>query len=107
MNKAKSEEIKTAQALVKKLLEEHPMTRDSDNYLLVKFWTQELRYNGKDPYHIPAYEIWDAMTDKRLTAAETIVRARRIIQAAHPELWGNKRRLRKCAAVDVKDNINR
>ena len=97
----KKEEIKSTEALVKKILEKSKKARNSDDYLYVRV-IKELYPNAlKYPFE------WVMLNIRKydLPCYETVSRERRKIQAEHPELWSNKtvRRFRREAEKDFEE----
>jgi len=80
---------------VKLILEEFPETRDSDKRLIWEFWIREGKtdYVYTEPQFITFYNFLSA------TSPESIRRSRQAIQLHHPQLRGEKYKLRKQMAA--------
>tara|TARA_R100000406_G_C3113796_1_gene125039 strand:- start:3129 stop:3428 length:300 start_codon:yes stop_codon:yes gene_type:complete len=83
---------------VKKILEQYPKTRESDNALMASLW-----YEDADNIYVNLNDI----VDGKLTNWEGATRARRKIMEEIPELRGKNYILRKARAQSVKNTINK
>ena len=80
--------IKDVSKRVKKLLEDIPDTRDSDNLLIMKIWYDDLRKLGYNPELIPATTFFTEFMLHKLTPAESVRRSRQILEVAYPGIRG-------------------
>lgn len=71
---------------VKELLEADPATRDSDKKLLWAFWEFEGIFDPSTDVPGMSFINKDMFQSFYCTAAESITRARRMVQKMHPEL---------------------
>lgn len=81
------EELKKTRKLVKKILTDYPLARNSDKYLYVRVM-QELNPKTCD---MPFVEVMLNMKELGLPLYSTVSRTRRDIQAKNPELKGTKK----------------
>ena len=79
---------------VKKMLEDNPHLRDSDNKLIANIWFNDSQQKTKMGF-------LQELADGKLTTPESITRARRKVQEECPELRGKKYRERQ----DEQDNV--
>ncbi len=86
MRTTKVKEIESSLDLVRQILEKYPEARDNSTWLLILFWNSQT--HGRLFWNIE--DIKERIFSKRLTAAESVTRAKRLLQAAKPELRGNK-----------------
>lgn len=75
-------EIETTEKLVMQILQENEKARNSDNYLIIKVYERIYPPVAEMPFNV----VLSHRKDYGLPALETIGRARRKIQANHPEL---------------------
>ena len=73
---------------IKKLLENKPHLRDSDNRLICTYWFMELKRKEIDPNKINGLEFMQLYAESKLTNTETIRRQRAKLQEECPELRG-------------------
>ena len=92
------EEIASVMNRVKKLLEDYPHLRDSDNKLVANIWNQEIKYTD-------AFGFLTMYASGEITTADSITRARRKLQELHPELRGRKYSNRHREEKKVRKNI--
>lgn len=78
--------VKDVSEIVKKLLTKRPELRDNDNALVATVWSMEF----PDAIHDTAYNFMVAYGWGELTAADTITRARRMLQNENPMLRGKR-----------------
>lgn len=84
--------LKNTKEKVREILERYPETRDSDNKLVLKFWTIE-RKNS-----IPV---------ERFTNVLSITRAARLLRASEPHLQGpSYKRRKEKEEPEVRQNIS-
>lgn len=81
--------------LVEAILREVPESRDNDNLLILKFWWNDLKHivgasSGAKLTHIGAVQFCKGVIGHNLAPAESITRARRLVQAEQPGLRGEK-----------------
>tara|TARA_R110000787_G_scaffold21504_1_gene63543 strand:+ start:14137 stop:14433 length:297 start_codon:yes stop_codon:yes gene_type:complete len=81
---------------VKRLLQQYPKTRESDNALMASLW-----YEDTNLMYISLNDI----ADGKLTSWEGATRARRKIMEEIPSLRGKNYILRKARAASVKKTI--
>ena len=80
------DDIRNTAKLVKAVLEEHPITRGSDEYLYYEVCAARLKQQGED---IKTFRLANALLHRKLfdiPKFETVRRARQKLQADHPEL---------------------
>ena len=80
------ENLKTTTDIVKKILEEHPETRSSDNLLYIevtKYCGEEV---GCNICGFPIADVLRCMSKWGLPSMETVGRCRRRVQRLYPEL---------------------
>ena len=97
----KRDEIRTTDAIVKDILAKYPLARNSDNYLYIRV-IQALNKNAAE-YSL-SYTLMN-LKELGLPCYETVSRARRKIQAEHPELWSDAtiKKYREEAEKDFED----
>lgn len=84
--------------MVKKILENSKIARDSDCLLLTKVWSHESNeYDSDEPR---SHFFYDLVSGKYSTP-ETITRARRKLQEMYPELRGERYKKRHELAENV------
>lgn len=81
----KAQELKTITDLVKKLLEEIPECRESDDLLYMNIVNKV----APDALMMPAYLFFIWRKENNIPAFESVRRARQKVQAEYPELAGN------------------
>lgn len=79
-------ELKTTQEIVKKILEQFPLTRNSDNLLYIKV----CEYANKDVLNKPFWQVMSMANEYGIPHFETVRRTRQKLQATHPELAGSE-----------------
>lgn len=74
--------------VVKEILEQHPVTRNSDKALMWRFWLRKghVQLSGGDVKQ--SYMNW--FNFAQCASPESITRARRKVQELHPELQATK-----------------
>lgn len=80
------DEIRNTAKLVKAILEAHPITRGSDEYLYYEVCAAKLEQQG---LRIMDFKLQDALLHRKMfdiPKFETVRRARQKLQADHPEL---------------------
>lgn len=82
---------------VKRILQNYPQTRDSDNKLVAIIW-------GEDTIRDPR-NLLILLADEQLTSFESVSRARRKVQEMCPELRGEKYAKRQGLQVEVKKDL--
>jgi len=87
MNKAK--EVKTTTDLVKNILQAYPQTRNSDNELYFRVCDAIGKQTGVDIHRMSMPMFFLHIAEYGFPSYETVGRARRKLQANHPELCGN------------------
>ena len=86
---------------VRQLLERYKTARDSDSFLLSKFWASEC--SSPNVY----YNFLELLQDDKFTSAESITRARRKVQELYPELRGdNYKKRKKELEPEVRDEMS-
>ena len=99
-----AKEIKQIRDVVKQLLTENPIYRDSDKKLSAQIWQRQV--GGKDELKkMSAYDfLCMYVEDKggKLTSQESIGRARRKLQNEYEELQGVKYKKKKAHTKEVK-----
>jgi len=74
---------------IKKLLQKHPILRDSDPHLIATYWHTELKIKGIDLHNITGYDLLkEYLCKSKLTSSETIRRMRAKIQEEDESLRG-------------------
>lgn len=100
-----AKELKTTQALVEKLLREHPKYRDSDRALIVRIWADAVGgANGTKGVTMFDFLMDFLQPDSKFLSTESVGRARRKLQEEHPELRGANyvtRQIEETAAVQT------
>ena len=95
--------IPKVSSVVKKILLEHPLTRDSDELLILNVWaTQEPKLRDN------SYRFIDFAKDFmncQYYSTESIGRARRKIQEEFPQYRGDNYKTRQRHQQDVKDQL--
>ena len=79
-------ELNTTTMIVKKVLENVPSSRNSDNLLFIEV-VKEINVSL---IYKPLAEVLENLKDYNLPSIETVGRCRRKIQAEHPELRAKK-----------------
>lgn len=82
---------------VKKLLQNYPQTRDSDDKLVAIIWGEDTVKRSES--------ILVLLADEKLLSYESIGRARRKVQELCPELRGKKYFQRQGLQVEVKKDL--
>lgn len=80
------DDIRNTAKLVKAVLEAHPITRESDEYLYYEVCAERLKQQGAD---IKTFSLANALLHRKLfdiPKFETVRRTRQKLQADHPEL---------------------
>lgn len=83
----KRKELKNTTELVKVILRDYPMARDSDNYLYIRV----MKELNPDTCNMPFAQVMLNLKELGLPCYETVRRSRAKIQSEHPELKGTKR----------------
>jgi len=82
---------------VKKLLQNYPQTRDSDDKLVAIIWGEDTVLEQKN--------ILILLADEKLLSYDSISRARRKVQELCPELRGKRYYQRQGLQVEVKKDL--
>lgn len=82
--------MKNIKSKIQKLLEEKPFLKDCDSKLCTHIWFREMKSQGFNPYETPSTEMLLLYSQKKLTQAPTIKRARAKLQEENPSLRGLK-----------------
>lgn len=69
-------------------LRRDPRLRDSDQKLVARVWSDELKRMGKNPEQMSSYEMLCMYAKDELQSADYICRCRRKVQEENPELRG-------------------
>lgn len=80
-------EFKSTTKLVKDILQKNPLARNSDTYLYIEVMMRLNPHATKMPFGM----VWKNLQDLGLPCYDTVTRARRKVQAEHPELQGSER----------------
>ncbi len=98
-------QIKNNLDRVYSLLSNQPDLRDNDNRLTAVFWAYEL---GVENLHkMTASELLGKLSKGKLTASDTITRARRKVQEENEGLRGSNYKGRQEKEQEVRKNINK
>lgn len=81
----KMNELKSTQDIVMEILENFPITRNSDNFLYIKV----CEYINPSVINKPFWEVLGSVSNYNLPQYETVRRTRQKIQSEHPELCAN------------------
>lgn len=97
----KKEEISSTHKLVMHILVYHKKARNSDNYL----YAMVMKKLNPEACGLSFYYVMNHLKDLGLPCYETVSRARRKIQAEHPELWSDRqiKEYRENAEKDFED----
>ena len=95
------EEVKTAKDNVEYLLTKYPKFRDSDNKLLAFVWSQETA----DQPDLTAKEFFDGYAQGKFSKAESLRRARQLLQQKNPSLKGENHEGRMAEEKVVREGI--
>ena len=90
---------------VRKILEEHPETRDDDNKLIAIFLLRDAEELGLDTGKRSVYDLLKMMYDGKLTSPESIRRQRQKLQAENIHLRGSKYEERQANQTKVKQEL--
>lgn len=93
--------LKDISKAVKRLLEKEVELRDDDNALVSTIWAIEM----PESHHRTCLDFLWAYAKGEVTTADTITRARRLIQQDHPELRGKNYDKRKHDASTISKEI--
>lgn len=97
--------IKNIKDTVRRILMNHPETRDDDNLLYLKVWAEQnpaLRYPNTSFYGFA-----EDFLAERYADTESIRRTRQKLQEQHPELRGRKYRARQAASFTMQKEMRR
>lgn len=78
--------LRNNRALVKRILEDKPITRNSDSLLELEVLRVCAERRGIDIAYLPVTTLFRKRNDWNFPKSETIRRNRQLIQAKHPEL---------------------
>lgn len=80
--------------------------KDNDEKLVATAWFNELKDMGFDPTQMSAFSFLKLYAENRLTSADIITRARRLVQAENKELRGEAWYKRHKEEKEVREQIN-
>lgn len=92
-------ELKTTKALVYRLLQEYPATRDDDELLYLTV----IKSRAVVVMDMPVKDFFNERKQRGIPDLESVSRARRKVQEEHPELRGKRVEERKKAEQDFRD----
>lgn len=96
----------TVRAKVEHCLKSDPTLADDDERLVSNIWHLECLKLHKDPLTISGSDFLKLYSQKQLTSADVITRARRKVEEEIPELRGESWEKRQGLEVEVREQIN-
>ena len=97
--------MKKIQDEVRRILTDTPITRDNDKKLTAIYWYWELQMADTDWLKLSTKDFLAIYAGEGLTDAQTITRARRLLQMREPQLRGEKYKARMANQEKVKEDL--
>lgn len=103
----KLQQIFNCQNEVEALFIKDPKLQDDDNRLVAYYWKKQIESLGLNINQITAFALLKLYSEKKLTQADVITRARRKLQEENPKYRGLKWNERQVYNNEIKKQIKK